>query len=59
MSKHNAGGSTHVCNDLEGWNGGGDGEGGSGGGDLSVCLWLIRVDVWQRPAQYCRASVLR
>ena len=39
--------------------GGGDGEGGSGGGDLNVCLWLIRVDVWQRPTQYCRASVLR
>ena len=19
-----------------------------------VCLWLIRVDVWQRPSQYCK-----
>ena len=24
-----------------------------------VCLWLICVDVWQRPTQYCRAIVLQ
>ena len=24
-----------------------------------VYLWLIRVDVWQRPTQYCRAIVLQ
>lgn len=22
-------------------------------------LWLIHVDVWQRPTQYCRATVLQ
>lgn len=27
-------------------------------GGTHVYLWLTRVDVWQRPAQYCRAVVL-
>ena len=24
-----------------------------------VYLWLIHVDVWQRPTQYCKAIVLQ
>ena len=24
-----------------------------------VYLWLIRVDVWQRPTEYCRTIVLQ
>lgn len=24
-----------------------------------VYLWLIRVDVWQKPVQYCRAIILQ
>ena len=24
-----------------------------------VYLWLIRVDVWQEPAQYCTATILQ
>ena len=23
------------------------------------CLWLIRVDVWRKPAQYCKAIILQ
>ena len=24
-----------------------------------LCLWLIHVDVWQKPTQYCRAIILQ
>ena len=24
-----------------------------------VCLWLIRVDVWQKPTQFCEAIILQ
>ena len=24
-----------------------------------VYLWLIRVDVWQKPTQYCKAIILQ
>ena len=24
-----------------------------------VCLWLTHADVWQRPAQYCKAIILQ
>ena len=24
-----------------------------------VYLWLIHVDVWQKPVQYCKASILQ
>ena len=24
-----------------------------------VCLWLIHVDVWQKPIQYCKAIILQ
>ena len=30
-----------------------DGEGGSGW-ETHVCPWLIHVDVWQKPLQYCK-----
>ena len=26
---------------------------------IHVCLWLIHVDVWQRPTQYCKALILQ
>ena len=26
---------------------------------IDLNLWLIHVDVWQRPTQYCRATVLQ
>ena len=24
-----------------------------------ACLWLIRVGIWQKPMQYCRAIILQ
>ena len=24
-----------------------------------VCLWLIHIDVWQKPTQYCKAIILQ
>ena len=26
---------------------------------IYVCLWLIHVDVWQKPIQFCKAIVLQ
>ena len=40
--------------DLEGW----DKEGGSGWG-THVHPWLIRVNVWQKPPQYCKGISLQ
>ena len=38
------------------------GEGGGRGiqdGETHVHQWLIHVDVWQKPPQYCKAIVLQ
>ena len=40
--------------DAEGWNG----EGGSGWG-THVHPWLIHVNVWQKPPQYCKVISLQ
>ena len=40
--------------DPEGW----DGEGGSGWG-THVHPWLIHVNVWQKPPQYCKVISLQ
>ena len=37
----------------EGWNGEGGGRGVQGVG-THVHLWLIHVNVWQKPLQYCK-----
>ena len=29
------------------------------GGDICIYLWLIHVDVWQKPTQYCKAIILQ
>ena len=29
------------------------------GGDIGIYLWLIDVDVWQTPTQYCKAIILQ
>ena len=29
------------------------------GGGTSVSLWLIHVDVWQKPTQHCKALILQ
>ena len=28
-------------------------------GGASVCLWLIHIDVWQKPTQYCKTIILK
>ena len=40
--------------DPEGW----DGEGGSGWG-THVHSWLIYMNVWQKPPQYCKVISLQ
>ena len=44
--------------DPEGWYGGGRWEGGSGWG-IQVNPWLIHVNVWQKPLQYCKLISLQ
>ena len=43
--------------DPEGW----DGEGGGGGSGWGTHVhpWLIHVNVWQKPAQYCKVISLK
>ena len=44
-----------LCDKLEGW----DGVGGACKREgTCVYLWLIHVDVWQKPTQYCKAIIL-
>ena len=33
--------------------------GGRFKGGTYVYLWLIHVDVWQKPKQYCKATILQ
>ena len=49
--------SVHWKN-IEGWGGEGDERGFQDGG-THVHLWLIHVDTWQRPPQYCKAISLQ
>ena len=42
-----------LCDYLEGWNGMGGGREAHEGGTY-VYLWLIHVDVWQKPTPYCK-----
>ena len=46
-----------LCDNLEGWNGVGGGMEVQEG--TYVYLWLIHVDVWQKPTQYCKAIILQ
>ena len=47
-----------LCNNLEGW--GGEGGGGRFRSEgTCVYLWLIHVDVWRKPTQYCKAIILQ
>ena len=47
-----------LCDNLEGWDGVGDGSEVQEGGDY-VYLWLTHVALWQKPAQYCKAIILQ
>ena len=42
---------------LVGWDG--RWEGGSRGRMHTLYLWLIHVDVWQKPTQYCKAIIFQ
>ena len=45
-----------LCANLEGW----DGVGGKFKREGTyVYLWLIHIDVWQKPAQYWKAIILQ
>ena len=43
-------------NKLEGWDGMGGGEEVQEGGTY-VYPWLIHVDIWQKPTQYCKVII--
>ena len=47
-----------LCDKLEGWDGVGGGREVQEGG-THVYLWLIHVDVEQKPTQYCKAIILQ
>ena len=56
---HEAGHSqVELSDNPEGYDGEGDGRGIQDGG-THVYLWLIHVDVWQKPSQYCKVIILR
>jgi len=47
-----------LCDDLEGWAGGGDGKEVQEGG-IYVYLWLIHTVIQQEPAKHCKADILQ
>ena len=58
-SMHEAGHPKPVLWDNpEGWGGEGDGRGVQDGG-IHVHLWLIHIDVWQKPSQYWKVIILQ
>ena len=58
-SMHEAGHSKPVLWDNpQGWDEEGDGASGSGWGDTCV-PWLIHVDGWPKPPQYCKGISLQ
>ena len=46
-----------LGNNPEGWDGEGDGREVQERGDTYVYLWLIHVDVWQKPTKFCKAII--
>ena len=47
-----------LCINLGGWDGEGDGRRFKRKGTY-VYLWLIHVDVWQKPTQFCKSIILQ
>ena len=47
-----------LWDNPEGWGGEGGGRGIQDGG-THVHAWLIHVDVWQKPPQYCKVISLQ
>ena len=57
--RHKAGHSMPVLWDNpEGWGGEGSGRGIQDGG-THVHLWVILVNVWQKPPQYCKEIIIQ
>ena len=54
---YDTGSSNLLCDNLEGWDGVGWGSFKREGTD--VYLWLIHVEVWQKPTQHCKAITLQ
>ena len=48
-----------LCDNLEGWDGVGDGREGFKVEGIYVNLWLIHVYVWQKQPQHCKAIILQ
>ena len=52
-----------LCDDLEGWVGMEGGKWEVGGRrkreGTYIYLWLIHVDIWQKPTQYYKAVILQ
>ena len=43
-----------LCDNLQGW------DGVRGGSEATYAyLWLIHVDVWHKPTQYCNQSLIK
>ena len=47
-----------LWDNPEGWGGEGGGKQASGWG-THVRPWLIHVDVWQKPSQYCKVIIVQ
>ena len=47
-----------LCDNLEGWGGERVG-GGFRMRGTHACLWLIDADVWQKPSQFWKESILQ
>ena len=48
-----------LCNNLEVWEGVGGSRDIQEGVYICLCLWLICVDIWQKPMQYYKAVILQ
>jgi len=53
-------GTQSLCSETtqEGWVGEGGGRGVQDGG-THVCPWLIHIDIWKKPPQYCKIISLQ
>ena len=59
-SMHETGCSGMVhWDDPGGWDGEGGGRGVLDGEHMCACGWLIHVNVWQKPLQYCKIISLQ
>ena len=47
-----------LCNNLQGWDGEGDGREVQEGEDICI-PWLIHVDIWQKPTKFRKAIILQ